>query len=335
MDADVSGLVPPAYAGAHLLALPCEDSATRPPLDTLARAWFPTAGWETVPAAPPSVRPVVGARFRGVAPVDEVRPGRLRLADGVRVVGPFPVPTASVRALSLRGGAGEAFALHVEEPAPRGAPAPVPDDRDGLARAFPAGLPQGVELQLLGWAVAAARRVGGAVVVDRRALLVPDPGASVDLTLYSPDALAPEDAVGVVRTVVPGARVARVDGRDDGARGFEVTGGTPYDGAVLLSAQHVPEVPLALGDLDPREYGPWAYRLAWQPPGPYELEVERPSGVHVVARGRGRLLVSRLAAVLHGRLPGVLVDDGGFVVRDHDLDDRLAPSAAPSSSLWG
>lgn len=330
MDVDVAGLVPPAYAGAHVLVLPRPRGTAPTGLGALARSWFPGAVWSTAPGGGPPARPAVGARFRGAVPGDAVRSGELRLADGARAVGPFPVEEGRAQGLGVRAGAAEGFALLLDVPVPRGAPAPVPDDRDGLARAFPAGLPQGVELLVLGWAVAVARRVGGAVVADGRAVLAPDPLSAVDLTLYSGRTLAPEEAAGVLRTVVPGARVVSVDGPD----GFAAAGETPYDGAVRLGVRRASEVPVSLGGVDAREHGPYAHHLSWHPQDPYELEVERPSGLHVIARSRVRVLVARLAAMLHGRLGGTVVDDGGFVVDERDLDERLTPAAAPTTSFW-
>src|SRR5690606_24148168 len=110
------------------------------------------AAWTSPPGGGGAARPMAGARFRGVVPDGVVAPGGLRLADGARAVGPFPLTPAQTQALDLAAGAAEAFALHVDDPAPRQVPA-VADDRDGLARAFAAGLPQGLELQVLGWAV--------------------------------------------------------------------------------------------------------------------------------------------------------------------------------------
>ncbi|SME88544.1 hypothetical protein L603_003200000270 [Cellulosimicrobium cellulans J34] len=333
MDATVAGLVPDAHAGAHLLALPRSRGAARTPVDALARAWFADAAWTSPPGGGGAARPMAGARFRGVVPDGVVAPGELRLADGARAVGPFPLTPAQTQALDLAAGAAEAFALHVDDPAPRQVPA-VADDRDGLARAFAAGLPQGLELQVLGWAVAAARRVGGAVVADGRTVLTPDPASGVDLTLYSAQVLGPDDALGVLRTTVPSARVVAVHPRPDGLAEYVLSGETPYDGAVRLWARRVPQVPLALGALDWREHGPHAYGVTWVPPDPFELEVERPSGLHVIARSRARVLVARLAAMLQGRLAGALVDGGGFVVRDLDLDERLTPAATPTTQFW-
>jgi hypothetical protein len=332
MDAKVAGLVPEAHAGAHLLALPRSRGMARTPVDALARAWFPDAAWVTPPGGA-TARPMAGARFRGVVRDDAVPPGELRLTEGARAVGPFPLTVSQTQALDLASGAAEAFALHVDDPEPRRGPVAVPDDRDGLTRAFPEGLPQGAELQVLGWAVAAARRVGGALVADGH-VLTPDPAGGVDLDLYSAQVLTPDDALGVLRTVVPGARVDAVEPREGGPADFVLVGETPYDGGVRLGMRRVPEVPLALGALDWREYGPHAYHVSWLPPDPYELGVEHPSGLHLIARSRVRVLVARLAAMLQGRLGGTLVDDGGFVVRDLDLDERLTPVATPTSKFW-
>lgn len=336
MDAPVAGLVPDAHAGAHLLATPRSRGAARTPVDALARAWFSGAAWTTPPGGGGAARPMAGARFRGVVPDGVVAPGELRLAEGARVVGPFALTPPQTQALGLAGGSAEAYALHVDHPDPRLAPAAVAatDDRDGLVRAFPAGLPQGLELRVLGWAVAAARRVGGAVVADGRTVLTPDPASGVDLTLYSAHVLGPDDALGVLRTTVPGARVVAVRAGADGLAEYVLSGETPYDGAVRLEARRVAQVPLALDGLDWREHGPHAYRLTWVPTEPDELAVERPSGLHVIARSRARVLLARLAAMLQGRLAGTLVDDGGFVVRDLDLDERLSPAAAPTARFW-
>ncbi|WP_157446511.1 hypothetical protein [Cellulosimicrobium sp. TH-20] len=350
MDAPVAGLVPDAHAGAHLLATPRSRGAARTPVDALARAWFAGAAWTTPPGGGGAARPMAGARFRGVVPDGVVAPGELRLAEGARVVGPFALTPPQTQALGLAGGGAEAFALHVDHPDARLAPrartgawadtstgtstGSVTDDRDGLVRAFPAGLPQGLELRVLGWAVAAARRVGGAVVADGRTVLTPDPASGVDLTLYSAHVLGPDDALGVLRTTVPGAGVVVVRPGADGLAEYVLSGETPYDGAVRLEARRVARVPLALDGLDWREHGPHAYRLTWVPTEPDELAVERPSGLHVIARSRARVLLARLAAMLQGRLAGTLVDDGGFVVRDLDLDERLSPAAAPTARFW-
>ncbi|WP_083649041.1 hypothetical protein [Cellulosimicrobium sp. CUA-896] len=335
MDADVTGLVPPAHAGAHLLVLPSTPGAARTPVDALARAWFAGAGWTTHPVASPAARPA-GARFRGVVPGGESRPGELRLTEGARAVGPFPLTPARARALGVQGGvATAAFALHADDAPPRGGPAPVPDDRDGIVRAFPAGLPQGVELQLLGWAVAAARRVGGAVVADGRAVLTPDPDSGVELTLYSDHVLAPDDAAGVLRTVVPGARVVAVDPEGApgaGPAGFLVAGDTPYDGGVRLAVRRAAQVPIALGDLDRTSTG----RARTTCRGCRRTRTSsRSSGrrgcTSSPARGSGCSWHASPRCSTDAR--GRLVDDGGFVVRDRDLDERLTPTA-PAPAFW-
>ncbi|MBD8078653.1 hypothetical protein [Cellulosimicrobium arenosum] len=328
MEAVVAGLVPEQYAGTHVLALPRTRGVARTSVETLARAWFPSATWLTPPGGGGAARPMVGARFRGLVPADEVRPGELVLADGIRLVGPFSLTAPQTQALDLPAGTAEAFALRLDDVSPRGAPPGRTDDRDGLARAFRDGLPQGVELHALGWALAAARRGRGAVVTGTGAVLTPEPAAGVDLTLYSAHPLSPEDALRVLGTMVPSSRVQSVEPRDSGPPDAVLAGATAYDGGVQLSIRRVAEVPVALGALDWRDYGPFAYGLTWQPLDPDELDAERPTGLHVIARARVRVLVARLAAMLQGRIAGTLVDDGGFVVHELDLDERLSESAS-------
>ena len=111
-----------------------------------------------------------------------------------------------------------------------------------------------------------------------------------------------------------------------------MVGETPYDGSVRLVVQKVDKVPAALGAFDWRDYGPFAYSLSWIPPDPYELGVERPSGLHLVARSRVRALIARSAAVLQGRVQGVLVDDGGFELSAAEVEERVL--TASTARFW-
>ncbi|MNW59851.1 hypothetical protein D3C74_378020 [compost metagenome] len=180
--------------------------------------------------------------------------------------------------------------------------------------------------------VAAARKVGGTLFVDGAVPLAPEPAAAVDLTLYSAQALTPDAALGSLQTVVPGARVVEVVERPDRLVDYALDGETAYDGALRVVVRKVDVVPAVLGALDWREYGPFAYRMSWVPADPYELEVEEPSGLHLIARSRMRASVARLASVLQGRAAGVLVDDGGFEVTSAEVDERIA--AVSTARFW-
>lgn len=326
-----TGWVPDLYRTDHLLALPRSRGVARPGIEVLARAWFPEAGWVSEPTSGPAERPMAGARFRGVVPDDVRRPGVLRLTEGVEVVGPFVALAPGIQGLGVGSSTAEVWAVRVAHSSRGRAPFSL-EDRDGLGRVFAAGLPEDLELRAVRWAVAAARKVGGSVAVDGAQVLTPDPARGVDLTVYSAHALTPESALGVLRTFVPGARVTEVEERADRLVDFALAGETPYDGAVQLVVQKVGRVPASLGALDWREYGPFAYRLVWVPTDPYETEVEEPSGLHLIARARMRASLARLAAVLQGRVQGVLVDDDGFAVSATEVEERIA--AESTARFW-
>lgn len=194
-DADV--------ARRHLLVLPPDVGADE--VETLALSRFSRAVWEVEPSTTPP-RPTGGARgLRTTVPP----PGVLRLSRLSTLVGPFTLDRTATAALGLPASAGLAYVLHA--PVERGTPPwPGGGDRDGLGRAFPRGLPVRDEERVIRWLVDVARRLGGAVLVaaaggDRPALLVPDPGAAVDLTVWSDIWLEPEAALAVVRRALPRA----------------------------------------------------------------------------------------------------------------------------------
>lgn len=329
------GLVPDEHATDHLLVLPRSRGAALPPLEELAAAWFPGAAWERPPADVSAARPMAGARFRGVAPREALAPGVLRLGAEHVATGPFPLDPAQAAALGVAAGAGETWVLGRADggTAVRPAVPPPPDDRDGLGRAFPGGLPAGEELAVVRWAVAVARKVGGTVVVDGRIPLVPDPQGSVDLSLWSAHPLDAPGALAVLRTLVPTAETVQEAVAPGGSPVYAVVGATTYDGALVLEGGRQDAVPQALAGRDWREHGPFRHRVRWVPVDPYELAVEQPSGVHAIARGRVRASAARLATVLQGRLGGTLVDDGGFVVTAREVEERLDPSGT-GTRVW-
>lgn len=186
---------------AHLLVLPADVGPEE--VEVLATSRFPHAAWEERP-----VPPRQGAfGTRRVPP-----PGSLRLSRHSVLTGPFALDDDAIGRLGLPRAAGLAYVL--QAPVERGeAPWPGAGDRDGLARAFPDGLPVRDEERVVGWLVAAARRLGGAVRVapttptGQATLLVPDPGAAVDLTVWTDIWLEPDAALTVMRQAVPRARL--------------------------------------------------------------------------------------------------------------------------------
>lgn len=287
--------LPPALDGRSVLALP----AGGPDVATLAAAWFVDAAWVREPrsAQTTSARPMTGARFRGMVVEDAVpaQPGELRLTDVSRLVGPHPLDADGVRASGLRlAGPLDLYALEGEETAP-----------------------------VRGWCVAAARHTGGAVVPAERAhTLVPDPASAVGLTLWSPVPLAPVDVLAVVRPAMVGARVQPTELPTPAGTGPQpcgVTASFDYDGEVTLDSGRSSDVPLVLSTLGWREYGPWAYRVAWRSP-----DGDPDSALAAIARRRVAPTLARVAVALLRAAGGTVVDEGGFVVPPDELARRSA-----------
>ncbi|MDQ0375390.1 hypothetical protein [Cellulomonas humilata] len=275
----------------------------------LATAWFPDAAWTREPVSAEQaakVRPMTGARFRGISSVvAEPAPGLLRLNGAASLEGPTPVGRAEAQAAGLVVPEVDLYAL-------------VPaDPRASLDLVY-------------GWMTAAARRAVGSIVpADRGKVVVPDPGAAVDLTLWSPMPLSAQDALPLVRPAMTGARVGPTDvprpQQSEGASGpptFSVTATFEYDGAITVRTGRSTEVPVALSRLDWREFGPWSYHVSWRPPEPEELRSEHPSQLHLIARSRVEPSVARIAAALWRAVGGTVVDSGGFIVTPAELQDR-------------
>jgi hypothetical protein len=169
-----------------------------------------------------------------------------------------------------------------------------------------------------GWMSAAARRAAGGIVpADRSRVVRPDPGAAVDLTLWSSLALAASTALPLVRPAMSGARVGHPVDHGDGSLTIAAT--FEYDGEVSVRLSRSRQVPVALSSLEPTEYGPFAYQVAWEPPDPEELRTDTPSQLHLIARSRVQQSVARIALALLQGAGGTVVDSGGFVVAADEL----------------
>lgn len=185
----------------HLLVLPAGIGPES--VEILATSRFPRAAWEA-----PAAAPQPGARAPRLAAPP---PGVLRLSRLTTLAGPYRVDRGTATELGLPVAAGSAYVL--DTPTERGNP-PWPGttgDRDGLARAFPEGLPVRDEARMLEWAIAVARRLAGVVRTAAgpggRApvVLAPDPAAAVDLTVWSDLWLDPDAALAVMRQAIPRA----------------------------------------------------------------------------------------------------------------------------------
>lgn len=273
-----------------------------------------------------------------MAQPDALVPGVMRLGEGHVATGPFEVGAEHLAELKISAMKAEAYSIARSDGLRdvRGAAPTSYADRDGIARTFPHALPQGEELRIVQWMVAGARKVGGGVLADGRQPLVPDPAASVNLALYSAHPLQSGDVLPMLRSLIATADVSAEQTTPDGSPRYTLAGSTAYDGAIVIDMERVDRVPRALGSLDWRSYGPFAYRMGWVPADPYELELEQASGLHVIARARMRASLARLAVALQSRIAGILVDDGGFIATPDELEGRNDPTAgnAPGSRAW-
>jgi hypothetical protein len=332
----LAGVIPAEHASGHILILPSTNGPVA--VSELAAAWFSDVAWLREPSRTSGARRMSGARFRGMAQPDSLVAGVMRLGEEHVVTGPFEVGEAHLAELRIPAATAEAYSVARGDGLRdvRGAAPTSYGDRDGIARTFPHALPQGEELRIVQWTVAAARKTGGGVLADGRQPLVPDPAASVDLVLYSAHALLPGDVLPMLRSLIATADVSAEQATPDGSPRYTLVGSTAYDGSMVIDVERVDRVPRALASLDWRSYGPYAYRLSWVPADPYELELEQASGLHVIARARMRVSLARLGVALQSRIAGILVDDGGFITTPEELGGRNDATAGgtPGSRAW-
>lgn len=254
MPANLPPLDPddPTVRTRHVLALP--PNVVPDELEVLAVSRFGRASWdqETPEEKKPrtGILPAVTAALgiRKVAPVM----ARLRLGRRTALVGPYQLTTVSAVALGLPASSDTAWLA--EGPRERGEPPfPGTGDREGLARAFPEGLPIREEERVVLWLIAAARRLGGAVRVnDTGVVLTPDPDGAVDLSLLTTRWPSAQEVLTQVRRAAPRARLAG-DGYDHSWSFDPHTTGT----ARLTERQgrHLRGAPLEETDRTPDPFG--------------------------------------------------------------------------------
>ncbi|KQY22106.1 hypothetical protein ASD16_15825 [Cellulomonas sp. Root485] len=369
----------PGLRDRHILALPPDVAEDE--VEVLAVSRFANARWEERPQDTLQPRGIIGPMTAalGIRAVGSATiPTRtLRLARLSTLNGPFRMETGDAVSLGLPTTATLAYVLvcpreRGEKPYPGG-------DRDGLKRAFPHGMPIREEERVLQWMVAAARRLGGSVRTGENGIvLTPDVDSAIDLTVLSDSWLEPAEALAVVQSVLPRARLSEATstwtgpaagvGRDAGGRpGWVAEAGgrglsaalerygvddeaerqrlmdeaSAYD-ELMLAVPPVPEaygvlvdlghdgtlsveagvetaLPPLMRDLPWTRDGVVAYRVHWEPPFIEELEAERPSFEHRVARSRAAPLVQAVARVVHAAIGGEIADEADFLVDPEDV----------------
>lgn len=107
--------------------------------------------------------------------------------------------------------------------------------------------------------------------------------------------------------------------RPDRLDGYGVQAALGVDGLLMLEVAAEDTLPPLLRDLPWTQDGVVAYRVRWEPPDFEELEMERPSLAHRVARGRTMPKVHALTAAVHQAVGGEIADAAEFLVNPEDL----------------
>src|SRR6478736_2747989 len=197
----------PVLRARHILALP--DDVGVDEVEVLAISRFAQARWED--GELPQPRGIMGPMTAalGIRAVgSSITPARsLRLARLSTLTGPYRVEADDAVSLGLPTTSALAYVLAC--PRERGEPPYPGGDRDGLKRAFPEAMPIREEERVLQWLVAAARRLGGSVRTGELGIvLTPDVDSAIDLTVLSDSWLEPAEALAVVQSVLPRARLS-------------------------------------------------------------------------------------------------------------------------------
>lgn len=175
-----------------------------------------------------------------------------------------------------------------------------------------------------GTVLAAARRVSSRAALDAP----PTPDARRASPQQAGAALAGRDRVGAgVADAEERRRLhAEADAFDAHMRenpppseafGLQVDLGV--DGIVVVEVAAEAEVPHVLAAVDWAAGEVVAYRVRWEAPDVEQLESERPSLPHRVARGRAARVVRGIAREVHAEVGGEIADMGGFLVHPADL----------------
>ncbi|RMI04756.1 hypothetical protein EBM89_17785, partial [Cellulomonas triticagri] len=91
------------------------------------------------------------------------------------------------------------------------------------------------------------------------------------------------------------------------------------DGIVVVEVAAEQDVPVVLSGLDWAQEAVVGYHVRWEAPDVEELESERPSLPHRVARGRAARVVRGIAREVHGEVGGEIADMAGFLVDPTEL----------------
>ena len=329
----------------YLLALP--DGVTADEVEVLALSRFPGATWQVPPR---TALPGSAAR---------PSPGVLRLSRHTTLTGPYGLGPRDAVGLGLPASTASVFDVTTprergERPYPGGDRDGL---KRVFPDGMPVREEERVVLWLVSTArrLRASIRTGDAGVV-----LTPDPDATIDLTIFTYVWLEPEESLGVMQRAVPRARLAldgvdwegpmslpdelrppvdvlgdevrarlhaEADAYDmaalsapDQVDGYAIVADLTVDGLLTVEVGDEDTLPPILQGLPWTEHGAIAYRVRWTPPDPDELELEKPSHAHRIARSRAVRRVNGVTKALHAAVGGEIADADEFLVDAGDLE---------------
>jgi len=237
-------------------------------------------------------------------------------------------------------------------------PFPGAPDATGLARAFPEALPHREEGRVVNFLVAAARRLGGAVRFASGTVVCPQPDGALDLTVYSPIWLGPDQLAQTTRSVGPDLVLATglqrrsvrpvpppsspVDTllsaeeraklhallrqRDQALEAagvvqeaYALESDLGQAGYVTIQVAVDAEPPRLIRELPWAARGVVAYAVRWLPANPGHLALEFPPEAHLTTRRAMVRQVAGLAKVIQAKIGTEVLDQDGFPVNPGDL----------------
>lgn len=282
----------------HLLLLPEHVDASD--LEALAISVWNQAGW--------------------------LSPGNLRMQEGSTLEGPWSLSSEVAAALELAPQTPLNQVWVLRCPARRGAaPSPEVTKFSEWAKAFPGGMPVGVEERVLSVLRRIARRLGGSLrIAGSGYTMTPDPDSSVNLRVYASSWLSPAETMELLEPYVPGIySPGPLPDASDSPYAFMAPAGSRSQ--ILVGVRAETLAPRAL------RWEIWAkeklflYEIVWAlPEDLYRLD-EFPTRAGRLERSRASDLVDTVAAVLAERLNDPAA--GGAAIIDED--DFLVALDAP------
>lgn len=336
----------PEVTERHLLLLPAGIGAAE--VEALAVSRFPAAGWDD--EDPPSA----GRWSRGT-----VAPRALRLSRHSRLVGPYGLAPGDAAGLGVAASYVSVFVAQTphergEPPYPggdrdglnRAFPDGVPvRDEERVAQWLVAAARRlGGVVRIAGSGVVLAPEPEAAIdltvfsdvwlepaaalaVMQRvsvRARLAMDavpwcgpPAGTGELSVLGTTELAAAERRNL-HAEADAYDLAALSAPDE-LTGYGLQADLGIDGLLVLEVSGEEAVPLAIGALPWAADGAIAYRVRWDAPDYQEVELERPSFSHRVARGRARPLVRALAREVYRAVGGEVTDAADFLVDPADL----------------